>query len=123
MTALGAVCVVLVGVSGVGWCVSSRKSANLNAQTPKIFRLARRARGALRRLARLRRSGCGNLIFSHTGSKCYTLSDFDPPIRFSVSPEGVNNFGFSAAKGGASENLLLGDTYVFGFVRAAGIKF
>ena len=54
-------------------CVFSRKPANRTAKSPKIFRLARRARGALRRLARLRRAGC--ISFSDIGSKCFTYSE------------------------------------------------
>ena len=57
---LGTVCGAHGGVRvrcvrvGCRWLAAffARKSANLTAQTPKIFRLARRARGALRRLAR-----------------------------------------------------------------------
>jgi hypothetical protein len=61
--------------AGYGSSFFQVKSAYLTAKTPKISRLARRARGALRRLARLRRAGSQVYSFSDIGSKCFTYSE------------------------------------------------
>ena len=63
-----------------------KETGQSNSQKPKNFPVGSQSS---RRLAALGAPMAlrlwSNLIFSHTGSKCYTLSDFDPPPKTEVT--------------------------------------
>ena len=95
--------------AGYGSSFFQVKSAYLTAKTPKISRLARRARGALRRLARLRRAGSQVYSFSDIGSKCFTYSEHHSELRIPCA-----HFGFQHIFLAVDRNTK--DTFVVGML-------